>query len=71
MTSGSMLVCDLLVSDVIDNPTQRPVRMEPVSTAHIPACTRPQHCDTSMAHLAQTTNHTLKLCLMCELKHCL
>lgn len=38
---------------------------------YIPACTRPQHCDTSMAHLAQTTNRTLKLCLVCELKHCL
>ncbi len=71
MTSGSVLVCGLPVSDVIDERIQRLVRMEPVSTAHIPACTRPQHCDTSMAHLAERTNHTLKWCLVCELNHCL
>lgn len=71
ITSGSVLVCGLPVSDVIDERIQRPVRMEPVSTAHIPACTRPQHCDTSMAHLAERTNHTLKWCPVCELNHCL
>lgn len=70
MTSGSVLVCDLLVSDVIDEPTQRrsewSLLAQPTSQ-HAPG----QHCDTSMAHLAQTTNHTLKWCLVCELKHCL
>lgn len=71
MTSGSVLVCGLPVSDATDERIQRLVRIEPVSTAHIPACTWPQHCDTSMAHLAERTNHTLKWCLVCELNHCL
>lgn len=42
-----------------------------VSTARIPACTRSRHCDTSIAHLAQTANHTLKWCPACEVELCL